>query len=37
VAVIDEKITTVGFKTFEARGKLYLNGQSYFIRGGYAC
>jgi beta-galactosidase len=32
--VIDEKITTVGFKTFEARGnRLYLNGKPYFLRG----
>ncbi|MCX6374948.1 MAG: hypothetical protein NTU88_02715, partial [Armatimonadetes bacterium] len=33
-AVVDETITTVGFKTFEARGsRLYLNGKPYFLRG----
>ena len=32
--VVDEKITTVGFKVFEARGnRLYLNGKPYFMRG----
>ncbi len=32
--VVDEKITTVGFKTFESRGnRLYLNGKPYFMRG----
>ena len=32
--VVDEKVTTVGFKTFEARGnRLYLNGKPYFLRG----
>lgn len=32
--VVDEVSTTVGFKTFEARGnRLYLNGKPYFIRG----
>jgi len=32
--VVDEKIITVGFKTFEAKGdRLYLNGKPYFLRG----
>ena len=32
--VVDEVSTTVGFKTFEARGnRLYLNGKPYFLRG----
>ena len=32
--VLDEQITTVGFRTFEARGnRLYLNGKLYFLRG----
>ncbi len=32
--VVDEKTTTVGFKTFVAKGdRLYLNGKPYFIRG----
>jgi len=32
--VVDEVTTTVGFKTFEARGnRLYLNGKPYFLRG----
>ncbi len=32
--LVDEVSTTVGFKTFEARGnRLYLNGKPYFIRG----
>ena len=31
---VDEVTTTVGFKTFEARGnRLYLNGKPYFLRG----
>lgn len=32
--IVDEVSTTVGFKTFEARGnRLYLNGKPYFLRG----
>ncbi|HEV2294747.1 MAG TPA: hypothetical protein VGR35_12910 [Tepidisphaeraceae bacterium] len=32
--VVDERITTVGFRTFEVRnGKFYLNGKPYFLRG----
>ena len=32
--IVDEVSTTVGFKTFEARGnRLYLNGKPYFVRG----
>lgn len=32
--LVDERYTTVGFRTFEARaGKLWLNGKPYFLRG----
>jgi len=32
--VVDERLDTVGFRTFEARGnRLYLNGKLYFLRG----
>ncbi len=32
--VVDESITTVGFRTFQVKGdKVYLNGKPYFMRG----